>query len=142
MNWIRYISIVILATFKTLVTPPVAFAADLSFVETMICVTVGGIIGFVLPFLFIDFIFRKINGTASAGKLAKRIGRLRKIIMMRQRYPVWIFIMLLPLMSVPVMAYVVRKLFGSDKKTFLYSLAVVVVWSIGMCIVSSPIMML
>lgn len=140
MNWAKFFTVVLIATIKTLFAPPIGFAANLSFGMTFLAVLIGGCSGFVFFFYFFDLLMKKINKKLSDVRRAKKICQARKIITLKQRYPLWIFLFILPLFSIPVMSFIIRKFYCHDRMIFFSSLGVIAIWSFGMCLIYSPIL--
>lgn len=64
MESAKFFSVMLLAMIKTLVSPPVGFAADMSFGMTFLAVAIGGLIGYCVFFYLFDFIM-KLNSNIS-----------------------------------------------------------------------------
>ena len=138
MHW-KIFSVVLASIVKTFFAPTVGFAAGLSFGTTFAATAIGAILGFV----FFYFLFDKISDFYYKHRkkeiTAKKIRRARKIVTMRQKYPVWLFVLLLPIMSIPVMAIIVRRFFHHNKPVFALSILTVIMFALVGCLVFSPI---
>lgn len=138
MFW-KIFSVVLASIVKTFFAPTVGFAAGLSFGTTFAATAIGAILGFV----FFYFLFDKISDFYYKNRkkemTAKKIKRARKIVTMRHKYPVWLFVPLLPIMSIPVMAVIVRRFFHHNKPVFALSIFVVIMFALVGCLIFSPI---
>lgn len=139
MNWAKFFTVALVATVKTVFAPAIGFAANLSFGMTFSAVLFGACSSFIFFFYFFDLLMKKINKKLSGFRRAKKICQARKIITLKQRYPFWIFLFILPLFSMPVMSFIIRKFYCRDRVIFLYSLGIVVIWSFGICLIYSPL---
>ena len=124
---------------KTFFAPTVGFAAGMSFGTTFAATAIGAIIGFVLFYFLFDKISNFYYKNRKKEMTAKKIRRARKIVTMRQKYPVWLFVLLLPIMSIPVMAIIVRRFFHHNKPVFALSIFTVIMFALVGCLVFSPI---
>ncbi|MBQ2498852.1 MAG: hypothetical protein II523_02440 [Bacteroidales bacterium] len=138
MIW-KIITLVLLATVKTLFAPAAGFAAGLSFWTTFAATVVGGIIGFVAFYFLFDVMSNFYYKNRKKTITAKQIRKARKIVMMRQRYPIWLFVFILPFTSIPVMAVIVRRFFNHNKPVFALSLVAVTLFALVGCLMFSPI---
>lgn len=138
MIW-KIITLVLLATVKTLFAPAAGFAAGLSFWTTLAATAVGGIIGFVAFYFLFDVMSNFYYKNRKKTITAKQIRKARKIVMMRQRYPIWLFVFILPFTSIPVMAVIVRRFFNHNKPVFALSLVAVTLFALVGCLMFSPI---
>ena len=138
MFW-KFFSILIAATVKTFFAPAAGFAEGLSFGTTFVATALGGIIGFLFFYYFFDAILRFFNKNVKNHPSPRRMKAARHIAKMRRKYPVWLFIFVLPVTSVPVMAVLVRRYFRHDKRTFALSLLAVTLFALVGCLVFSPI---
>ncbi|MBO7528327.1 MAG: hypothetical protein J6T37_00415 [Bacteroidales bacterium] len=141
MFW-KIFSILIAATVKTFFAPAAGFAEGLSFGTTFAATAIGGIIGFLFFYYFFDAIFRVFKKNAKNNPSPRRMKAARNIAKMRRKYPVWLFVLVLPITSIPVMAVIVRRYFRHDKQTFALSLLAVTLFAIVGCLVFSPIQLL
>jgi len=133
----KFFLMLLFSAVKLVFVPPVAYAAGLGYWTTLLAMAVGSVLGFVVFFFIADSLLR------SKKPLSKRnIKRARRIITMRQKYHTWFFLILLPFLSVPVMAAVVRKVYARSNKMFLASIAVLLLWSVVLSIIYSPMMKL
>ncbi len=133
MESAKFFSVMLLAMIKTLVSPPVGFAADMSFGMTFLAVAIGGLIGYCVFFYLFDFIM-KLNSNISQKNRVKKIEKARKIINMRKKYPLWLFLFILPLFSIPVMSFVIRKFYCHNKVIMMSCLGIIVIWSFCSCL--------
>ena len=124
---------------KTFFAPTVGFAAGLSFGTTFAATAIGAIVGFVFFYFLFDKISNFYYKNRKKEMTAKKISRARKIVTMRQKYPVWLFVLLLPIMSIPVMAIIVRRFFHHNKPVFALSIFTVIMFALVGCLVFSPI---
>ena len=124
---------------KTFFAPTVGFAAGLSFGTTFAATAIGAIVGFVFFYFLFDKISNFYYKNRKKEMTAKKIRRARKIVTMRQKYPVWLFVLLLPIMSIPVMAIIVRRFFHHNKPVFVLSIFTVIMFALVGCLVFSPI---
>ena len=138
MHW-KIFSVVLASMIKTFFAPTVGFAAGLSFGTTFAATAIGAIIGFVLFYFLFDKISNFYYKNRKKEMTAKKIRRARKIVTMRQKYPVWLFVLLLPIMSIPVMAIIVRRFFHHNKPVFALSIFTVIMFALVGCLVFSPI---
>ena len=138
MYW-KIFSVVLASMIKTFFAPTVGFAAGLSFGTTFAATAIGAIVGFVLFYFLFDKISNFYYKNRKKEMTAKKIRRARKIVTMRQKYPVWLFVLLLPIMSIPVMAIIVRRFFHHNKPVFALSIFTVIMFALVGCLVFSPI---
>jgi hypothetical protein len=128
----------LLSLVKTLFAPPVAFAFALTFQEVLFSVAIGGVLGFTFFFFLSDYFLRQNK------KKNLRIGRknsfhkARRLIYMKRKYKLFVFLFFLPFFSIPVMAYVVRRFYGHSLKIFAVSIFIIVFWSVASTIFFSP----
>ena len=54
--------------------------------------------------------------------------------MLKRKYPVWLFVFILPFMSIPVMAVIVKKFYGRDKKVTLLSYVATTLFALLGCV--------
>lgn len=136
MYW-KFILMLLFSAVKLVFVPPVAYASGLGFASTLAATTIGSTLGFVAFFFLADSLLR------SKKPLSKRnIKRARRIITMRQKYHTWIFLILLPFLSVPVMAAVVRKVYARSRTMFFASIGVLLLWSVVLCLIYLPMLKL
>jgi hypothetical protein len=138
MFW-KFFSVLIASTVKTLFAPAAGFAEGLSFSTTFIATAIGGIIGFVFFYYFFDIIANRINKNKKTQITAKKLKKARRIVTMKHKYPVWLFVFILPFTSIPVMAVIIRKFFNHDKKVFALSIVAVMIFALIGCLMFSPI---
>jgi len=138
---LQYLTIALLASVRLLMTPPVAFLAGFSLTETLITVNAGGTIGFLAFYFFSDWISWK-NPKLKARRPGKRFRRLRKILNYRNRVGPWPFILTSPFLSVPVSAFVIRKLYRRSLMVFLFSILTILFWGTLSCLLFSPVSLL
>ena len=124
---------------KTFFAPTVGFAAGLSFGTTFAATAIGAIVGFVFFYFLFDKISNFYYKNRKKEMTAKKIKRAKRIVTMRQKYPVWLFVLLLPIMSIPVMAIIVRRFFHHNKPVFALSIFTVIMFALVGCLVFSPI---
>lgn len=141
MFW-KFFSVLVAATVKTFFAPAAGFAEGLSFSVTFVATALGGIIGFLTFYYFFDVMLRLFNKTFKNHPNTKRIKTARRIVAMRRKYPVWLFVFVLPFTSIPVMAVIVRRYLKHDKLAFTLSLVAVTLFSFASCLIFSPIQLL
>ena len=138
MFW-KIFSVVLASIVKTFFAPTVGFAAGLSFGTTFAATAIGAILGFV----FFYFLFDKISDFYYKNRkkemTVQRIKRARWVVTMRQKYPIWLFVFMLPVTSIPVMAVIVRRFFHHNKPVFALSIFVVIMFALVGCLIFSPI---
>jgi len=135
---LQYLSIAILASVRLLMTPPVAYLAGLSLTEALITVNAGGLAGFVFFYYASDWLsWKKLQKNSK--KNGKRFRRLRNMINYRNKVGPWPFIITSPFLSVPVSAFVIRKLYRRSNWVFLVSLLTILFWGTLSCLVFYPI---
>lgn len=137
MIW-KILSVVLASLIKTFFAPAAGFAEGLSFGTTFAATTIGAIAGFFLFYYIFGGIINRLNRQRQHPS-AKRLKKARKIVTMKQKYPVWLFVPMLPVLSIPVMALVVRKFFHHNKPVFALSLVTVTLFALVGCLVFSPI---
>ena len=138
MFW-KILSIVLASVIKTFFAPSIGFAAGLSFGVTFAATALGAMAGFTLFYFFCDIILNRFYKKKKSHPTEKQLRKARKIVSFKKKYPVWFFIPMLPVMSVPVMAVVVRKFFRHNKPVFALSLLTVTLFALVGCLVFSPI---
>ncbi len=132
----RFILVMLLATVKTLLTPPAAYAQDFTFWQAFLATASGGIIGFIVFFFLVDAFF----AISKKKKLSKNnIRKARKIVELRRKYKLGVFLFLLPFLSIPVMAYIIRKFYAHHWGIIFASLGIVVFWSLFFSLVFLPV---
>lgn len=142
MNIAKYIPVVLFATIKTMFSPPIAYGLGMNYLQCFVAVSVGGILGFVVFFAVWNYLMKLSDRAASEKNKAKRFRRARRIVTMKQKYKLWVFLFLLPFLSVPVMAYVVRKFYGHNKTIYVSSLLIIVVWAAGESLMFAPMLLI
>lgn len=133
MVW-KFFSVMLLATVKTLFAPTVGFAAGMSFIATFAATAAGGAIGFLVFYYFSSQIMKYLNKKVKPENCAKQLKKARKIVMLKRKYPVWLFVFILPFMSIPVMAVIVKKFYGRDKKVTLLSYVATTLFALLGCV--------
>ena len=141
MYW-KSLSVVLLSLVKTFYAPVAGFAAGLSFGVTFAATALGAMTGFTLFYFFCDIVLNRFYKNRKSHPTEKQLRKARKIVNFRKKYPVWLFLPLLTIMSVPVMAVVVRKFFRHNKPVFALSLLTVTLFALVGCLVFSPIQFL
>lgn len=137
MYW-KIITVVLLSLVKTFYAPVAGFAAGLSFWVTFAATALGATVGFTLFYFLFDVILKHFYKKKPL-PTAKKLKKARKIVTFKRKYPVWLFLPMLPVMSIPVMAVVVRKFFRHNKPVFALSLLTVTLFALVGCLVFSPI---
>lgn len=135
MNILQFFLIILLATVKTLVSPPIAYTMGMTFWWAFLAIALGGVLGFAVTFCLTDS-FVKLR-LRRKNKVDLR--KARKIVALKRKYKLGVFLLFLPFFSVPVMAYIVRKFFGRAKKTIFASCLIIVFWCLVFCLIYSPI---
>ena len=138
MNW-KFFSVLITATVKTLFAPAIGFAASMSFASTFVATAIGGIIGFVAFYFLFDLVSNFYYKNRKKTITAKQIRKAKRIVKMKRKYPVWLFVLILPFTSIPVMAVIVRRFFNHNKPVFALSLVAVTLFALVGCFMFSPI---
>ena len=137
MIW-KIFSVVLASIIKTFFAPSIGFAAGLSFGTTFAASTIGAISGFILFYYSLGALMGSLNKKRQHPS-AKNIRKAKKIVKMKRKYPVWLFVPMLPITSIPVMALIVRKFFHHNKPVFALSLVTVTLFALVGCLVFSPI---
>lgn len=137
MFW-KIFSLVLASIIKTFFAPSIGFAAGLSFWTTFAATAIGAIAGFVIFYYFFGAIMNLLN-KKRVHPSAKNLRKARKIVNMKRKYPVWLFVPMLPIMSIPVMAVIVRRFFHHNKPVFALSILTVIMFALVGCLVFSPI---
>ena len=138
MYW-KILSVVLASVIKTFFAPSIGFAAGLSFGTTFAATALGAMAGFTLFYFFCDIVLNRFYKNKKSHPTEKQLRKARKIVAFRKKYPVWLFLPILTIMSVPVMAVVVRKFFRHNKPVFALSLLTVTLFALVGCLVFSPI---
>lgn len=138
MIW-KILSVVMLSTVKTLFAPAAGFAEGLSFGTTFAATAIGSIIGFLAFYFLFDVVSNFYYKNRKKTITAKQLRKARRIVMMRQKYPIWLFVFILPFTSIPVMAVIVRRFFNHNKPVFALSLVAVTLFALVGCFICSPI---
>lgn len=140
MVW-KFFSVMLFATVKTLFAPAVGFAAGMPYMLIFAATAIGGALGFMVFYFFSSQIMNYLNKRRKQDNRAKQLKKARKIVMMKRKYPVWLFVFILPFMSIPVMAVIVKKFYGRDKKVILLSYAATTLFALLGCVICSPVSM-
>ena len=130
---------VLASIVKTFFAPSIGFAAGLSFGTTFAATAIGAMTGFVLFYFFCDIILNRFYKRKKTNPTAKQLKKARKIITFKRKYPLWLFMPTLPIMSIPVMAAVIRKFYHHNKPVFAFALFTVIMFALVGCLVFSPI---
>ncbi|MCQ2319148.1 MAG: hypothetical protein MJZ90_09555 [Bacteroidales bacterium] len=133
MVW-KFFSVMLFATVKTLFAPSLGFAEGMPFLTTFTATAIGGVLGFMVFYFFSSQIMNYLNKKRKEGNRAKQLKKARKIVMMKRKYPMWLFIFILPFLSIPVMAVVVRKFYGRDKKITMLSCLATILFALLGCV--------
>ena len=137
MYW-KIFSVVLASMIKTFFAPSFGFAAGLSFGTTFAATALGAISGFIIFYYFFGAIMNVLN-KKRVHPSAKNLRKAKKIVLMKRNRPVWLFLPMLPIMSIPVMAAVIRKFYHHNKPVFALSLLTVTLFALVGCLVFSPI---
>ncbi|MBO4573888.1 MAG: hypothetical protein J5708_00990 [Bacteroidales bacterium] len=137
MYW-KILTVVLASIIKTFFAPTIGFAAGLSFGTTFVATALGAIAGFFIFYYSFDWIMNGLNHKR-VHPSAKNLKKAKKIVTMKRKYPVWLFVPILPITSVPIMAMIVRKFFHHNKPVFALSLLTVTLFALVGCLVFSPI---
>ena len=138
MYW-KIFSVVLASMIKTFFAPSIGFAAGLSFGTTFSATALGAMTGFTLFYFFCDIVLNIFYKKRKSHPTAKQLRKARKIVTFRKKYPVWLFLPILTIMSVPVMAVAVRKFYRHNKPVFALSLLTVTLFALVGCLVFSPL---
>lgn len=138
MFW-KIFSVFLTASVKTLFAPAAGMAEGLSFNVTLAATIAGAIVGFIFFYFFFDIIFRQFYKNRKKRLSKKLIRRARKIILFQRKYPVWLFVLILPITSVPVMAVIIRKFYHHNKAVFVFSLVSVALYALIGCLIFFPV---
>ena len=141
MFW-KIFSVFLTASVKTLFAPAAGFAAGLSFGTTMTATIAGAIAGFIFFYFFFDILFNQFYKNRKKRLTKKQIRRARKIILVQRKYPVWLFVLILPITSIPVMAVIIRRFYHHNKPVFALSLIAVTLFALVGCLMFSPLQLL
>ncbi|MCQ2322809.1 MAG: hypothetical protein MJZ47_04235 [Bacteroidales bacterium] len=141
MVW-KFFSVMLFATVKTLFAPAVGFAAGMPYLLIFAATAIGGALGFMVFYFFSSQIMNYLNKRRKQDNRAKQLKKARKIVMMKKKYPMWLFVFILPFMSIPVMAVIVKKFYGRDKKVILLSYAATTLFALLGCVICSPVSMI
>lgn len=137
MYW-KIFSVVLASIVKTFFAPAAGFAAGLSFGTTFAATTIGAISGFVIFYYFFGAIMNVLN-KKRVHPSSKNLKMAKKIVTKKRKYPIWLFVPTLPILSIPVMALVIRKFYKHNKPVFALSLMTVTLFALVGCLVFSPI---
>ena len=140
MYW-KIFSVVLASLVKTFFAPAAGFAEGLSFGTTFAATAIGAIVGFIIFYYFFGAIMNILNKRRKHPS-AKNLRRAKKIVKMKRKYPVWLFVLTLPVLSIPVMALVIRKFYHHNKPVFALSLVTVTLFALVGCLVFSPMQLL
>ena len=138
MYW-KIFSVFLTASVKTLFAPAAGMAEGLSFETTLAATVSGAIAGFFFFYFFFDIIFHQFYKNRKKRLTRKQIRRARKIILFQRKYPVWLFVLVLPITSIPVMAVIIRKFYHHNKRIFVLSLVSVALYALIGCLIFSPV---
>lgn len=138
MFW-KIFSVFLTASVKTLFAPAAGLAAGLSFGTTLAATIAGAIAGFFFFYFFFDIIFNQFYKNRKKRLTKKQIRRARKIILFQRKYPVWLFVLVLPITSIPVMAVIIRKFYHHNKPIFILSLLAVSIYALIGCLIFAPV---
>lgn len=138
MFW-KIFSVFLTASVKTLFAPAAGMVEGLSFNVTLAATIAGAIVGFIFFYFFFDIIFRQFYKNRKKRLTKKQIRRARKIILFQRKYPVWLFVLILPITSIPVMAVIIRKFYHHNKAVFVFSLVSVALYALIGCLIFFPV---
>ena len=138
MFW-KIFSVFLTASVKTLFAPAAGMAEGLSFGTTLAATIAGAVVGFIFFYFFFDIIFYHFYKNRKKRLTKKQIRRARKIILFQRKYPVWLFVLVLPITSIPVMAVIIRKFYHHNKPIFVLSLVSVALYALVGCLIFSPV---
>ncbi len=137
MFW-KIFSVFLTASVKTLFAPAAGMAEGLSFGVTLAATIAGAVFGFIFFYFFFDIILYHFYKNRTKRLTKKQIRRARKIILFQRKYPVWLFVLVLPITSIPVMAVIIRKFYHNNKPIILLSLVSVALYALIGCLIFSP----
>ena len=138
MFW-KIFSVFLTASVKTLFAPAAGMAEGLSFGTTLAATIAGAVVGFIFFYFFFDIIFYHFYKNRKKRLTKKQIRRARKIILFQRKYPVWLFVLVLPITSIPVMAVIIRKFYHNNKPIILLSIVSVALYAFIGCLIFSPV---
>ena len=138
MFW-KIFSVLLTASVKTLFAPAAGMAEGLSFGTTLAATIAGAVVGFIFFYFFFDIIFYHFYKNRKKRLTKKQIRRARKIILFQRKYPVWLFVLVLPITSIPVMAVIIRKFYHNNKPIILLSIVSVALYALIGCLIFSPV---
>ena len=137
MFW-KIFSVFLTASVKTLFAPAAGFAEGLSFGTVMAATIAGAIAGFVFFYFFFNIIINYFYKRKKTHPTARQIRKARKIILFQRKYPVWLFVLVLPITSIPVMAVIIRKFYHHNKPVFVLSIVAAALYALIGCLIFSP----
>ena len=138
MFW-KIFSVFLTASVKTLFAPAAGMAEGLSFGTTLAATIAGAVVGFIFFYFFFDIIIYHFYKNRKKRLTKKQIRRARKIILFQRKYPVWLFVLVLPITSIPVMAVIIRKFYHNNKPIILLSIVSVALYALVGCLIFSPV---
>jgi hypothetical protein len=152
---LKLLNVSFIASFKYFWSTPYAFMLKLNSLETLFCIEIGGIIGFLLYYYFFRFLLAKIKllwpmvyyFTPTIFKVRfelwlerrrKRILTRRKftstnkfIVKIRRRYGMWGIIVLSPIiLSIPIGALLGTKYFPHRQGFIPYMILSISIWGV------------
>lgn len=137
--FLKVFSVILVSMIKTFFAPAMGFAAGFSFGTTFAITACGAMGGFVVSYFFCDFIMKTLIRRKKTKITAQQLKKARKIVTFKRNHPVWLFVPSLPLVSIPIMALIVRKYFKNNKPVFALSLLTVTFFALAGCFAFSPI---
>lgn len=139
MKVAQYILVLLFSMVKVLVAPAFAFALKLSFIETLLCAIVGGVMGFVCFYFVSQTLIGFIRGVMMKRGKMPNYRKAKRLVSLKRKYKLGIFLFILPFLSIPIMAFVVRKFFGRSHRIFWICVCIVGFWAFMATLFFSPI---
>lgn len=135
----EFFTVLLASTVKTLFAPAIGFVAGISFGMTFLATAIGGITGFIVFYYISGSGLSLFNRKRKSCITSKQIKKARNITNFKKKYPVWLFVMVSPILSIPIMAIVIRKFFHQNRGIFALSLVAVILFALAGCLIFSPI---
>jgi hypothetical protein len=131
------VGIIAFSALKFFLAPPAAIIAGLSFFESILYTSIGGIGGFLIFFHFGKLIRRFFIRSFKTKPKPKFSKRNRKIIRIKNSYGFWGLAFLTPcLLGIPLGAILAAGFYGKQKWTSLVFCLLIVFWSVILSLLS------
>lgn len=131
------VGLLIFSALKFFLAPPAAILAGLSFFESVLCTSVGGILGFLVFFRFGKMIrkfFFKLFKRKPKPKFSKRS---RRIVKVKNTYGLWGLAFLTPcLLGIPLGAILAAGFYSKQKWAVGVFCVLIVFWSVTLSFIS------